>query len=182
MVVVVMERRTVFCPLCSRIRPWQVMICAPALSNILAYSTVFSTVGNTRNLAVTGIDRFTCSVLTAKQVSKINMGSESLWLTELVYQLPIILQKRSIATSFRYILRAPKVQIHSVAVMFNSLGRNKELFGIVCTKLDDKRPICCGVALFSVYHIEIRVSVGFVTCVYKHLGLQSIKKPLNSTE
>ena len=173
--VILTKRRTVFCPLCSRIRPWQVIICAPALSNILAYSTVFSTVGNTRNLAVTGIDRFTCRVLTAKGMIRVSGTSESVWLTELVYQLPIVLKKGPIASSFSDILRAPKVQIHGFAVIFNGFSRNEELFGIVCTKLDDKWSICRGVALFSVYHIEIWVPVGFVACVYKNLRLQSIK-------
>ena len=55
---------TVLCPRCSLMRPWQVMICAPARSSILAYSTVFSTVGKTLNFAVTGMDRFLCNVLT----------------------------------------------------------------------------------------------------------------------
>ena len=52
------------CPRCSLMRPWQVMICAPARSSILAYSTVFSTVWKTLNFAVTGTDKFLCSVLT----------------------------------------------------------------------------------------------------------------------
>lgn len=52
------------CPRCSLTRPWQVIICAPARSSILAYSTVFSTVGKTLNFAVTGTDRFLCNVLT----------------------------------------------------------------------------------------------------------------------
>ena len=59
-----MDGLTVLCPRCSLIRPWQVMICAPARSSILAYSTVFSTVGKTLNFAVTGMDRFLCNVST----------------------------------------------------------------------------------------------------------------------
>jgi hypothetical protein len=44
--------------------PRQVRICAPALSSILAYWTVFSTVEKTRKFAVTGMERFLCNVLT----------------------------------------------------------------------------------------------------------------------
>ena len=42
----------------------QYLISLGALED-LSYSTVFSREGNIRNLAVTGIDRFICSVLTS---------------------------------------------------------------------------------------------------------------------
>ena len=57
-------------------------IWAPALSSILAYSTVRSIVGNTLNLAVTGIDKFSCRVLTAQDHSYVLQRDETLRLQD----------------------------------------------------------------------------------------------------
>jgi hypothetical protein len=64
---------TVFCPRCSRTRPWHVRICAPARSSICAYCTVFSMLGKMRNLAVTGTARFLWRVFTVSPL--VSLGS-----------------------------------------------------------------------------------------------------------
>lgn len=51
-------------PFISRVLPWIVKICAPARSNIWAYSIVFSSLSKRRILQVTGTRRCWCKVLT----------------------------------------------------------------------------------------------------------------------
>jgi hypothetical protein len=79
---------------------------APARSIICAYAIVFLTSGNIRNLAVTGIDRFVCSVLTVNSRSDPNIRQVPNFLTKLVDQIPFVLQERAVFSSLRDTLRA----------------------------------------------------------------------------
>jgi len=62
------------------------------------------------------------------------------------------------------LLRTPQIEIDSITVTLDGLGGRKELLGIVCTELDDKRAVGWS-SLFAMRHVEELVSLDLFTLV-----------------
>jgi hypothetical protein len=119
-------------------------------------------VGKTRNLAVTGIDRFSCRVLTEKRLRVTLFACErENNSTEGVDEIPVILEKRSVTSLLGDVLRASEVDIYGIAMGLDDFGRCEELFWVVCAELDDERPVF-GSAFFAQSDVEILFTVGFL--------------------
>jgi hypothetical protein len=120
-------------------------------------------VGKTRNLAVTGIDRFSCRVLTEKKGlrgngSNVKGRNNS---TEGVDEIPVGLEKRSVTSLLGDVLRASEVDVYGIAMGLHDFGRCEELFWVVCAELDDERPVF-GSAFFAQSDVETLFTVGFL--------------------
>jgi hypothetical protein len=127
----------VLCPRCSRRRPWQVRICAPARSSILAYSTVLFTSLKMRNLAVTGTSRFSWRILTTAgwPVSAGALRSRRAR-THAVDEIPLVLEEGAVAALLRDVLRAAEVEVDGVARALDEPRRREQLVGVVRAELN----------------------------------------------
>lgn len=165
----VQSERTDLCPRCSRVRPWHVSICAPARSSIFAYSTVFSTVENTRNLAVTGIERFSCRVFTTHASERLRHWETQLGRTQAVDEVPLVLEEGPVVAPPRNVLRAPEVDVYGVAVGLDQLRRGEEVVRVVRAELHDERSVF-GPALFPMHGVEVLFAVGLAYAFSEHLS------------
>jgi hypothetical protein len=123
---------------------------APALSIILAYSIVLLTSLNIRNLAVTGIERFLCRMLTKRmrtasgfQLSYPSSAREQCKkggkLTHLVDRIPIILQETPIIPPFRDTLRTATVITTITTIATEQPNRDQLLIHFLIFRLRDGR-------------------------------------------
>jgi hypothetical protein len=79
--------------------------------------------------------------------------------TEVEDKVPVVLQERAISSAPRDVLRAPKVNIDSVAVLLDNFGRHEEIFGIVGTELYDERSVGRRITLFTSVDVKKLISV-----------------------
>src|ERR1700722_2016409 len=66
---------------------------------------------------------------------------------ETVYGAPVFLQKCPVATTSGNALRAPKIQVDSIAIWLNITRRFKQLIWLVGAELNEKRSVYRRVAI-----------------------------------
>lgn len=60
---------------------------------------------------------------------------------DIANQIPLVLQKRAVVAALGDVLRAPEVDVHGVALVFDQLGGRQHRLRIVTAKLDKQRPV-----------------------------------------
>ena len=90
-------------------------------------------------------------------------------LTEIVYQIPIFLQERTVVSFFRNILGTSEIDVNSITVWFYNPGRIEQLRGVVCAKLNNQWTVSNS-AFFTALDIKILIPVPFFCGVCEHLG------------
>jgi hypothetical protein len=73
--------------------------------------------------------------------------------TEVVYQIPVILEKRSVMRLLGDVLRTSEVDIYGIAMSLDDFGRCEELRWVVGAELDDERPVVGS--SFTQGHVEL---------------------------
>lgn len=138
--------------------------------------------GNTRNLAVTGTSRFLCSVLTGGVDEWDTEKKERRPIrTEAENEIPVILKKSAISTSSRNVLRAPQIDVDSIAVLLDDFGGAEEILGIIGAKLHYQWSIGRRFALFTRGNIEELIPI-LLGVVRKKLRGKYQKKYSNTAQ
>ena len=89
--------------------------------------------------------------------------------TELVHQLPLVLQPRTIMSLLRDILWAAEIEVDRVAVRLHNPGASEQLIRVVAAELDDEGSIETRGAFFALGGVEVLVLLLF-TVEGKHLA------------
>lgn len=76
-----------------------------------------------------------CKVLTAKRGGQQQAQHDRQRRTELVDQVPVVLQECAVSTALRDLLRTAEVDVHSIAERRYGLGGREQLVGVVRAEL-----------------------------------------------
>ena len=88
--------------------------------------------------------------------------------TQLIDELPLVLQERPIVPPPRDVLRAAKVDVDRVAIRLEEPRGREELVRVVRAELHDQRTVL-GPALLAVYGVEVLLAVRLAHALRVHL-------------